>query len=101
MLGAYDDPRHVRLPQTVVDRSTGGVTRQFWDPTKVVLDSIISPEGLVSRFGYDAKGNREIESLGPDTTTFAYDSHGLVKSVTDAGGHLLRRLTVTAPDNQA
>jgi RHS repeat-associated protein len=25
--------------------------------------------------------------LGPDTTTFAYDSLGLVESVTDAGGH--------------
>ena len=60
------------------------VTKYFWNTTWASPDTVISPMGVKTKFGYDASGNRLWEQLGSNSARrvhYTYQSQGLVTSV--------------------
>jgi len=76
------------LPDSIIDRSTGGVTRYAWDAALAQPDSIISPEGLITAFTYDGVGNRLTQSVGGTEVEFRYNTYGQVDTIIDPEGHV-------------
>lgn len=76
------------LLASTLDRSTGGVTTYEWNTQWSAPTKITSPEGVVTNFTYDAKGNRKTQELvGRGTATFNYGVHGLMTSLDDPLDH--------------
>jgi RHS repeat-associated protein len=92
---AYDPVRGV-VNATTVENSMGdgrpAIARYHWHPRWELPDSVISPTGLVTTFGYsDTTGNRLWQQTGGSErrASFHHSSLGLVDSVSN---------TVTGPE---
>ena len=74
---------------TQVDDARYAVTRMFWNAIWDQPDSTVAPEGELTSFTYDARGNRKTQSngRGPSarTATFNYDGSNRVTSVYEPG----------------
>ncbi len=74
---------------TRVDDLRFAATRTYWNPIWDEPDSAVAPEGEITSFTYDARGNRKTESNGRGasarTATFNYDASNRVTSVFERG----------------
>ena len=64
------------------------VTRYVWNRTWSELDTLVSPTGETTRFGYFANGDRQWQEDGrglPSRATYTYDSKRRVAAVTTPG----------------
>jgi RHS repeat-associated protein len=67
-----------------VNSATGGVTAYAWNEQYARPDTIVSPEGVTTVLTYTASGDLQTQQvLGSGTTTFTYDTLGLVIRVVD------------------
>jgi RHS repeat-associated protein len=75
------------LLDSIVDRSTGGVTRYAWDEAFSVPDTIVSPEGVTTAFDYDdSTGNLLTRTVGTDKDSLHYNAAHLVDAAIDPMG---------------
>ena len=86
----YDLARALPLRSiTQVDDTRYAVTRTFWNAIWDQPDSTVAPEGELTSFTYDARGNRKTQSNGRGPSarmaTFNYDASNRVTSVFERG----------------
>jgi hypothetical protein len=75
------------LPDTVIDRSNGGVTTYEWDSNWSKPTKIHSPAGVVTAFRYDpSSGVRLRQAVDGDSVRFHYSGNGLLDSLVTPEG---------------
>jgi RHS repeat-associated protein len=74
---------------TRVDDARVATTRTFWNPIWDEPDSTVAPEGELTSFTYDQRGNRKTQSSGRGASarmaTFNYDASNRATSVFERG----------------